>query len=379
MTSWPEARRTAWAAGAPLAAQELPLGDAVGCVLASALVALDAVPAADTAAMDGWAVCGRGPWRVVGRVLAGDAGLPALRPGEAVEVATGASVPAGSEGVLAYEDATAREPLTGPAPGGRHVRRVGEECAAGELLLPAGALLTAAGAGLAAALGHDRLWVHPRPRVVALVTGSELLTTGRPRPGQVRDAVGPMLAHAVDAAGGRLAGTTHLRDDRAALLAALTRAEAEVVLTSGASSVGPADHLTSVLCELGAQVLVRGVAVRPGHPQLLARLPGGRLLVGLPGNPLAALSGLVTLVGPLLAGLSGRPLPTLGRGVLDASLEAADVHRLVPVRLTDGTAYPTGHAGAAMLRGAALAQAFAVVEPGRPVLSGDELELVTLP
>ena len=381
MTSWPAARRIAYAAGAPLPVVELPLDLAVGAVLAAALVARWPLPAVDTAAMDGWAVRGPGPWQVLGRVLAGEPPPGPLADGQAVEIATGACVPDGAEGVLPYEDGTigGGVDVTGPHPAGRHVRRTGDECAAGEQVLPAGVVLSPVAAGLAAALGHDTVAVHGRPRVAALVTGTELLPAGRPGGGRIRDAVGPLLPGSIACWGGELTSTTLIPDDRAALLRAVSDAAGDVVLTSGASSVGPADHLTGVLEQLGARVLIDGVAVKPGHPQLLARLADGRLLVGLPGNPLAALCGLVTLVAPLLAALSGRPEPPLGSAELATPLDALGVHHLVPVRLDDGRARPTGHGGAAMLRGAALAQAFAVVAPGRPLAAGDRVALAWLP
>ena len=379
MSSWPDARRIAYAAATPLRPVELPLHLAVGAVLAKPLLALCPLPAADTSAMDGWAVHGPGPWQVVGRVLAGDPPVRVLEVGQAVEIATGACVPAGAQGVLRYEDGHAGRQLTGPHPAGRNVRHTGEECAAGEQVLPVGATLTAIAVGLAAALGHDTLLVHRRPRVAALITGSELLRTGLPGSGRVRDALGPVLPAAVTAWGGELAGTTHVPDNRSDLLLAVRDADADVLLTSGASSVGPADHLIAVLAQLGAQVLIDGVDVKPGHPQLLARLADGRLLVGLPGNPLAALSGLVTLAAPLLAALSGRPLPPLGSALLGSPLDAVAGHRLVPVRLEGGWAWPTGHEGAAMLRGAALAQAFAVVEPACSLAAGDPVALAALP
>ena len=380
MTSWPAARRIAYAAGAPLPVVELPLGLAVGAVLAAPLVARWPLPAVDTAAMDGWAVRGPGPWQVVGRALAGEPPPGPLADGQAVEIATGAGVPGGAEGVLPYEDGEVAGPqLIGPHPAGRNVRRTGDECAAGEQVLPAGIVFGPVGAGLAAALGGDTVGVHRRPRVSALVTGTELLPAGQPGGGRIRDALGPLLPSSIACWGGELTSTTLVPDDRAGLLRAVSDAAGDVVLTSGASSVGPADHLAGVLDELGARVLIDGVAVKPGHPQLLARLADGRLLVGLPGNPLAALCGLVTLVAPLLAALSGRPAPPLASAELAAPLDALAVHHLVPVRLDDGRAWPTGHGGAAMLRGAALAQAFAVVDPGRPLVAGDRVALACLP
>ena len=139
-TSWPEARRIARAAGTPLDPIELALPAALGASLAAPLVALSPLPAYDAAAMDGYAVAGTGPWQVIGRILAGDATPVApLRPGTAVEIATGALVPAGVEAVLPYERARSRaDRVHGDIEPGRHIRRRGEECPLGEEVLPAG-------------------------------------------------------------------------------------------------------------------------------------------------------------------------------------------------------------------------------------------------
>ena len=379
MTSWEQARLLAWQAAAPLPAVELDLADALGHALAGELWALAPVPAFDTSAMDGWAVRGPGPWRVCGLTLAGDPAAAALVDGQAREVATGAPVPEACDGVVPWEAGVLLgDELTADPPLGRHVRRAGEECAPRTVVLPAGSVLTPAALGLAASVGTDVVRVHPLPRVAALVTGDELLGSGLPGSGRIRDAVGPLLPGALAAYGGRLVGQRRVGDGRGELLAALASVEADLLLTSGASSVGRADHLADVLAELGAQVLIDGVDVRPGHPQTLARLPDGRLLAGLPGNPLAALSALVTVVAPVLAGLAGRPLPELGAATLTETVPGArSGTRLVPVRLSGGLARPTGHGGAAMLRGAAVAHALAVLDGDRA--AGERVRVVPLP
>lgn len=372
--SWPQARAAAYDAGSPLEATAAPLADAVGYTLARPLAALAALPAFDTAAMDGYAVAGEPPWAVVGRVLAGDAEPRALRPGEALEVATGAPVPDGAVAVLPYERATRHagprgDRVAGTLGGRPHIRRFGEECAAGTELLPVGAVLTPVGAGLAASTGHDRVWVHRRPRVASIVTGEEVVGTGLPPRGRVRDAVGPLLPGLVTWAGGVPLPTRHLGDDSRALGAAVTAARdaegADVVVVCGASSAGPADHLRAALRSLGARVLVDGVACRPGHPQVLAAWGDGRVLVGLPGNPFAALVAALTLLVPLLAALSGRPAEPLPRARLCGRVAAHPRDtRLVATTVRDGDAFPVGHDSPALLWGAARADGLAVIPPG---------------
>ncbi|WP_090928064.1 molybdopterin molybdotransferase MoeA [Nonomuraea jiangxiensis] len=376
--SWGPARALATGSARLPSPVPVPLSDALGCRLAAPLVALVAVPGADVAAMDGYAVAGSGPWRVAGRVLAG--GVPydgELCPGEAVEIATGAPTPVGAESVLPYEQAQAAPSwVDGAAEPGRHIRRRGEDIAEGAVVLGTGTVLTPAALGLAAALGHDTLVVRPKPRVTVLVTGDEVVHEGLPGPGRVRDAIGPFLPGLVEWAGGRVAETVRLPDGQRPLRARLAGPSADVVVVCGASSIGPADHLRKVLGDLGADVIVDGVAVRPGHPQLLARLPGGPLVVGLPGNPFAALAAAVTLLAPVLRGLAGMPART------ETSALAGEVRahprdtRLVPVRRSARGAVPVGHDRPGSLWGVALADALAVVPPG---WAGEQVELIELP
>ncbi|MEV4612358.1 molybdopterin molybdotransferase MoeA [Kitasatospora sp. NPDC049258] len=368
------------AGGRPLAVRVVELAAALGHTLAEPLAALTDLPAFDTSAMDGWAVAGPGPWREAGRVLAGQPAEP-LADGAAVVIATGAQLPPGATGVLRREHGRVeRGLLRGPAlVPGQDVRPRGQECRRGEELLPAGRVVTPAVLGLAAAAGHDRLPVHRRPTVELLVLGDELLDAGLPRPGLVRDALGPLLPPWLAAAGAELIARRHVRDDFGLLRDAVLRSPADLVVTTGGTAAGPVDFLHPALAAAGARLLVDGVAVRPGHPMLLAELPGGRHLVGLPGNPLAAVAGAVTLALPLLAALSGRPAPAHRIEPVAAALPGhpSDT-RLLPVVRTERGVAPLAFDGPAMLRGLALAEALAVVPPGG-LPAGDRVELLEVP
>lgn len=388
---WPLARERAHAAAAPLppdtlsldtlsldtlSLDTLSLAGAAGGTLAGPLVAAASVPAFDAAAMDGYAVAGAGPWRVVRRILAGHGTPGTLAAGEAAEVATGAPVPGGTDAVLRYEDCRLDGQQvrgSGPLEPGRHVRRAGEDVPAGAELLPAGTPVTPVLLALAAAVGLDTLAVRRRARVVALITGDEVVHRGLPGGGRVRDAIGPLLPGVVARYGGELILRLPVPDHPPQELAtAVDAARAEVVLACGATAAGPTDRLRAVLAELGARPVVDGVACRPGHPQSLSVLPDGRFVVGVPGNPFAALVACHTLLGPLLAGLAGRPLPALPHARLAGGgvpPDAADT-RLVPVRWLDEAVTPVGHDGPGSLWGAAAADALAAVPPswhGAPV------------
>ncbi|MEU1822862.1 molybdopterin molybdotransferase MoeA [Streptomyces abikoensis] len=391
-TPWDVARNVAgWAAAGrkEATARVVPLGEATGQTLARALVALTDLPSFDTSAMDGWAVAGPGPWRLLTDrghrgILAGQGGDVRLSDGEAVRIATGAPVPPGATAVLRFEHGVVRSHgelyadrnLTQ----GQDVRPRGQECREGDELLPAGVVVTPAVVGLAAASGYDELPVLPRPRVEVLVLGDELLREGLPHDGRIRDALGPMLGPWLSALGAEVVATRRLGDNATALRTALEASDADLVLTTGGTAAGPVDHVRPTLRLLGAEPLVDGVAVRPGHPMLLARLASGRHLVGLPGNPLAAVAGLLTLAEPLLRALAGRPARRPCRAPLTEDVPGhATSTRLVPVvRTPDGYARPVRFHGPAMLRGLAAADALAVVPPGGPGPDG-EAELLALP
>ncbi|MFD7000340.1 molybdopterin molybdotransferase MoeA [Streptomyces mirabilis] len=368
---WPRARELAHAAPRPLPARQVALTWAAGLTLAEDLCARQPLPAFDTAAMDGYAVAGPGPWLLsAGAVRAGATEVPAvLAEGEAVEISTGAQVPRGTQAVLPLEHAvragaTVRGPVSAP---GKHIRLVGGDAVAGACLVPAGTRVGPALLGLAAACGHDTLPVRPRPRVRILVTGDELIRSGRPAPGQVRDALGPLLPPLVHTLGGEVSDVRPVPDHPVGSLATVvltTSYDNEVIVVTGSTSVGATDQLRRLLAEHGARWVVDAVAVRPGRPQLLAQLPDRRWIVGLPGNPYAALTAAHTLLAPLLAGLTGRPLPALPHIPLTGGITTAPGRtRLIPVTWDGATARPVGGHRPAFPHGAALADALAAVPP----------------
>ncbi|NLU68645.1 molybdopterin molybdotransferase MoeA [Streptomyces sp. HNM0574] len=409
--TWDQAHATAAHAVSPLPSVTLPLDQALRHTLAEPLEALTDLPSFDTSAMDGWAVSGPGPWELTEDeeapgILAGDRREPGpLSDGQAVRIATGARTPPGTSAVLRSEAASLRHGRLHthrPPQPGTDIRQRGQECRTGDLLLPEGSPLTPAALGLAAAAGYDEITAVRRPRVEVLVLGDELLHQGLPREGRIRDALGPMVGPWLEALGAQVLSTRRLGDDAEALHEAVTGTEADLVVTTGGTASGPVDHLHPTLERIGARLLVDGVRVRPGHPMLLAELPvtappgkgRGRKrtvreaepprpahLVGLPGNPLAALSGLVTLAAPLLHALAHRPAADEPWARLDGHVQPHPRDtRLVPVAYSpaESLARPLHYTGPAMLRGIATATALAVVPPGGSAPDGD-VQLLTLP
>jgi len=371
----------------PLVAQRLPLRAAVGCVLAADLLALTDLPVTDNSAMDGWAVAGSPPWRVVADLPAGRLlGYPLL-VGQCARIATGAVVPDGADSVLRVERSVFHSTGVRPSdpdstlPPRSDIRRAGGEARRGDVLLPAGLSVTPPVLGLAAAAGHDTLLVVPPATVDAFILGDELAGSGPPAPGRTRDALGPQLPAWLSAFGAAPPSVVRLPDSLADLTAALVESRADLVITTGGTSVGPRDHVHAAVAAACGRVVVDGVHVKPGHPMLLATLPGGRWLVGLPGNPLAACAALLTLVGPLLAGLHGVGPATTQTATM-ATAEPGrpgDGHRLLPVRRSDdGVAVILPSCGSAMLRGLAQATGLVVVPPPGAA-AGDQVEYLPLP
>lgn len=385
---WPDARSVAARAGGSRAPRTVraPLAEALGGVLAEPLGALCDLPSFDTSAMDGWAVAGPGPWRIASgeSILAGHGDAAALPDGTALRIATGARVPPETTAVIRSEHARAEEDkrllhAERAVTPGQDIRPRGQECRSGDRLLPAGTVVTPAVLGLAAAAGYDTLVTVVRPRAEVLVLGDELLTGGLPHDGLIRDALGPMIGPWLSSLGADVLATRRIGDDADALYRAVTTSDADLIVTTGGTAAGPVDHVHPVLRRAGAELLVDQVAVRPGHPMLLARLADGRHLVGLPGNPLAAVSGLLTLAEPVLRALSGRgPVRPCRLPVREAVQGHPHDTRLVPFVYEQGRPAPLRYNGPAMLRGVATADGLAVIPPGGAA-PGDDVEVLDLP
>lgn len=390
-STWTEARQIAFECALPLAPVEFPLSSAAGHHLTRDVAALQTLPHYDSSAMDGWAVNGSGPW-----VLTDQGSV--LSPGRASVIATGGLVPAGAQSILRKENGEIHHdadgiPLLklnnnakhgGPGPG-RHIRPAGEEAVSGEVLIPAGTTLNPGHIALAAAAGHDSLQVQPRPVVGVVLTGSEVVPAGVPNPGQVRDTFGPQLGTVIAMLGGTSAGTVRIGDSYAEWLAALGGSEAfpgsmpAVTITTGGTGCSGTDHFRAAVAALGGELLLDGIAMRPGHPAVLAGLPDGRFVVGLPGNPLAAMMALITIGAPLLAALGGRPLTPVGEVTSAADIEPCPGRtRLIPCSFIEGLAFPAAHTGPGMMRGLAWADAVMVVPPAG-AQSGGPVPVLPLP
>lgn len=373
--------------------------DCLGLVLAQDVDAVLPVPPFTNSAMDGYAVRAHDVTKVpvVLRVV-GDspAGAPTDRSvgaGEAVRIMTGAPLPVGADAIVPVE-ATDQQPGAAPLPQwveirepatkGRHVRRAGEDMAAGAPVLAAGTRLTPAALAAAISTGHGELTVHPRPRVAVIATGSELVAPGRNLgPGQLPDSNSPMLAALVEQAGADVAVRVAVADDvelfGRALAAAADRAD--LVLTTGGISAGAFD----VVKEFGG-LDFHAVSMQPGKPQASGwielderRVP----LLGLPGNPVSVFVSFHVFAAPLLAALAGDlawERPTVVARASSAWLSPAGRQQYVPVALaTDGTCAPPHSLGSGshLIASLHLADGLAIVaEDVTGVAVGDELKVL---
>lgn len=309
-----EARARVAGAVDPLAAVTRPVEAIRGLRLAADVAADVDLPPADVSAMDGYAahagdLDGETPLPVAAEVPAGRDPDP-LPAGTIARIFTGAPLPPGADVVVPQEEVSVEDDgrvRLAAHSVGTHVRRRGELFAVGRVLLPAGTPVTPAALAVIAGAFGGPVPVIPRPGVAVVTTGSELVPPGsRPAPGQIRDSNGPMLRALAREADLEVRPPARAIDDLELLTRALDEAlaEAELVVTAGGVSVGDHDLVPAALARLGAEVLVHGIAMRPGKPTLVARL-AGRLIIGLPGNPVAAQVGWRLLVRPVAEAMAG--------------------------------------------------------------------------
>lgn len=318
----------------PVGAEVLELPDAVGRVVAQAIGAPEDVPAFLRASMDGYAVRANDTFgstpglpqylEIKGSVPMGKTPDGVVGPGEAWRIATGGMLPQGATAVVMVEytnempDGTLE--VRRPVAPGENVLHPGEDVRAAELLFQAGRRLRPQDIGLLAALGVSRVRLYQRPRVAVLSSGDEIVPIDqKPPPAKVRDANAHLVAALVTEEGGVPLLKGIVPDDQETLNAVLAESleEADLVLISGGSSVGARDLTLKAIQDLPqAEILVHGVAIRPGKPTILADL-GGKPLLGLPGHPASAAVVMYALGRPLLHRLAGleEPQPAWGGSV----------------------------------------------------------------
>ncbi|MET9180253.1 gephyrin-like molybdotransferase Glp [Kitasatospora aureofaciens] len=411
-----EHRADILAAIGPLPAIELQLLDAQGCRLEEDVVADGDLPPFDNSSMDGYALRTADTdgatdiypsvLTVVGDIAAGAGELPKVGPGQAARIMTGAPLPPGAQAVAPVEwtdggtgTGTAAAAMTAPVADeevrvlrpvaeGAHIRRRGSDVAAGTTVLEAGTRLGPTQLGLLAAVGRATVKVRPRPRVVVLSTGSELVQPGEPvGPGQIADSNSFTLTAAAQEAGAIAYRVGGVPDDADLLRAVLEDqlGRADLIVTSGGVSVGAYDVVKEVFASYGG-IDFRRLRMQPGKPQGFGRIgsAAGVPLLALPGNPVSAYISFELFVRPAIRTMLG----------------AADVHRpvvraLCPSALrspagrrqflrgrysaADGTVEPVGGADSHLVGALARANCLITVpEDATELPAGSEVDVVLL-
>ena len=336
MISYHQAVQTLLARVQRLAGETCSPGDSLGRVLAQDVASPMALPSFDHAAMDGYALCASEPLLagsehdVLGSQAAGDA--ERASSGMAWEIMTGARLPSGLDAVVAVErtqllattenGAPRRIRLLDPLGAGANVRYAGSDVAIDAVVVRAGNRIEPAHIMLLAALGVTQLAVVRQPRVAIICTGKELQADPT-RPlaaGCIHSSNGPYLSAAFTAAGVRVVSCDTVDDTATTYAQAVKRARdagVDLIVSTGAVSMGRYDFVPDTLGQLGAELLFHKVAIRPGKPLLAASLPDGPLVMALPGTPMAVAVGFRFFIAPLLRALAGRVGESIFHAVLD--------------------------------------------------------------
>ncbi|KIQ19625.1 NTP transferase domain-containing protein [Rhodococcus sp. MEB064] len=369
----------------PLPPRTVPPADSLGGTLAAPMIAAEPFPAFVTSAMDGYAVTGDGPWRLDDAVVvAGDTATVALAAGHAVRIATGAAVPVGAS---VLRDEFARTDTAGflhrrdDAPVRDDARRIAEDWDVGTALASVGTTVSPAVLSAALSAGVAHVSVRPAPTVRLVLTGDEIGDDPHPVVGRIRDTIGPVMPIYLRWCGFSVTEVVHCEDTAAAFddaVAGTGSPPPDVVVVIGATGGGAADRLSGALVRARGRRIVDGLACRPGGSASVSVLPDDRIVVGVPGNPYAAVS-TVCLLGPALAcALTGRPAPQPVTAELAADVTPATVTRVLPATyLGRGTwacqdSVRTAHLAALIGR-----DGLAVITPEWS--PGDRVEIVSLP
>ena len=374
-----------------LAVEEVSLLEGATRILAREVKSLVNVPAFTRSMMDGYALRGEQTYgasnynplslQIIGTCYPGRPFDGKVLPGQAVRIMTGAPLPEGADAVLPVENSSIQGQtllVMGEVSTGKHIGQIGEDVAAGEVILPARRQLRPQDIGVIASIGVGRVPVIRRPRVKIIITGNELLPAGTPPEGcRIADANGPMLQGLVHRDGG-IAVTGDIVPDCPDALRAALADDADVILVSGGSSVGQEDYVPKLLAEAG-ELAIHGVAMRPSSPAGMGRL-NNRLVFLLPGNPVSCLCAYDFFAARAVRALGGRSQdwPYRRRKYRLSRKLVSTVGRVdyARVRVSGGEAEPLAISGASVLSSTTRADGFVIVPAdceGYP--EGDEIEV----
>jgi molybdenum cofactor synthesis domain-containing protein len=414
VVSLADAQRELLAACPRVRPSDLPLGEAAGCVVATAVAARNPVPPFDNSAVDGYAVRSRDvaaasndspvTLTVLGSVLAGSVANAPLGDGQAWKVMTGAMVPAGADAIVMVEDTSADRDAPAASAGDTvevraavppeaGIRRSGSDVNVGDIVAAESTVLRPADLGVLASVGLRTVRVYPRLRVGLLVTGDELVSAERPlEPGEIYESNAALLAALLEQANCLPLDLGVAGDDPDALAKRLVDAArgCDAIVTTGGVSMGDADPVKAALASLGRLHALQ-VQIRPAKPFAYAVLDGpsaGVPVFGLPGNPVSSLVSFELLARPALRSMMGHL--TLHRqriqAVADDTMRGPGRDgRTTYLRVSsqfaaDGRLHvrPVAGQDSHQLASAARADALAELPPGAVVMAGGEVSVQSL-
>jgi molybdopterin molybdotransferase len=322
--------------------------------------------------------------RLKGRIAAGESSSQSVGPGECIRIFTGSKMPAGSDAVVMQEDVRA-EPgeihFSEPVQPFENVRLAGEDVRAGTVLARRTQRLTAARIGLLAAAGCGEIAVHQRSRVALLATGNELREPGVPlREGEIYESNRAMLASFLSRLGADARARPIMPDRLDETTRALEEAFAgtEVIITTGGVSVGELDFVKEAFTGLGGTIDLWRVAMRPGKPFVFGRL-GGKVLFGLPGNPVSAFVTFLLFVRPAILKMQGAAdfdLPWVEGEIIEPIANRGDRRHFARMRWTDGKVRPTGPQKSHMLGSLAESNALLDMPPQSSYEAGRKVQVL---
>lgn len=385
----------------PPTAESVSISEAVGRVLAQAIVADRDFPPFPRATRDGYALQAvdlkkiPAELRVIGQVKAGAANEQTLELGQAVEIMTGAAVPAGADAVVMVEYTQQKDGLVeiGRAVSvGENIVPQGSEAKAGQEMLLLGTRMGVAQIAVAAAVGQSAISVYRMPRVAILATGDELVeVAAKPEPHQIRNSNTYSLAAQVQLAGGKPMYFPIAPDERSALRELIRKGfSTDLLLLSGGVSMGQFDLVEETLSDLNATFFFTGAEIQPGRPVVFGQTPSEKQgapvpFFGLPGNPVSTMVTFDLFVRPVLEALSGA-LPVRLPGAkarLGKEIKTkTGLTRFLPAIVRGGLHDPEVEVipwqGSGDILAAARANCYAVVPPDRDHMAAGETITVLL-
>ena len=378
----------------------LPLTDCLGCALAEDVIAPWSLPNFDNSSMDGYAVLAAdvagatagspAALEVIADLAAGYTTDLAVRPGTAIRIMTGAPIPPGTTAVVPVERTDGSMGMVTIHEGadeGAFIRRAGDDVSAGDLVLPAGTVITSRQIAVLAAIGLAEITVHRRPRIGVLSTGSELVDPGAPlEPGKIVDSNSYLLVAACTEAGAIGDRRARVADDEEEFRAAIDAAarECDLILTSGGVSMGAYDTVKAVLSTLGSVDFIK-TAMQPGMPQGCGSVTVDSRtvpIITLPGNPVSSYVSFENFVRPAIRTMLGadRIKRPDRMATITEDIESSDSKRHFARGYLDraaGTATPVGGQGSHVVGGLALANCMIVINEGvSSVAAGDSVRVI---